>query len=136
MGFTKIKNDFKTAALANGFNGFKHGFLSSMNDGDIDYDFMLLTPPTKKRKPESDYRSFEIILYVSAKNEFEGEETNEDEMTDVWDSLDTKIENFCDALPDDYIIETDVITKPNAHAFNDDVILHQVLFTVRLDIYC
>jgi hypothetical protein len=138
MSFTKLKEDFGNVAINKiGFQTFTFGFLSLMNDGNINYPLMLLTPPRKRSNFENDSISFDIVIYISELDFYRnGEQLAEEDKTDIWDSLDKMMLEFCEELPNEYRIQGGITTEPNSHSFNDSVILHKVVFTVILDKYC
>jgi len=140
MSYTKVKNDI-IAAATNGTVGFasaKHGYLSELNDGDIDYPILLLTPPDKQYNLNvGGYDFYNIVLYAVALNEVNDDVTNNDERTDVWDDMDKKVQGLLFKLQEtneEYIVSSDVRIEPNAHQFNDDTILIKARFQLQLDL--
>lgn len=140
MSYTKIKDDFIDVATSEivGFASAKEGFLDEMNNGNLDYPLLLLMPPNATLDiNKDDFEYFDIIFYTFALNRAEdGDVTNNDERTAIWDSLNQKVKTFLITLQNskkEYVVLSKATIQPNAHNFHDDTIFLKVTFRIRLD---
>jgi hypothetical protein len=135
----QIHTDFKAIAELIGCN-FKASFISSLNDGGIEYPLMLLTPiSTTEDLAERLLDTVDVTMYFFRLNQTTGGETlNETEMWTVFGELSNYVKAFKSEMLkmeflEKYVITSKIKTSRNAFRIGyDDTVFVKVTFTMEV----